>query len=95
MGTIVQFPVPPALRQEEAAEKAEAILARIGEIYRRQAQAKEELPAVLARLAGAGETELVLRAIRLWGSGEMEADEVLNLCQQSARKRSQGQGPRF
>ncbi|MFZ5824208.1 MAG: hypothetical protein ACOY94_07770 [Bacillota bacterium] len=76
MGTVVQFPP----RQEEASVKAEAILAKIGELYRRRTRAKEELPGVLAQLASAGEKELVLEAVRLWGSGEMEADEVLALC---------------
>lgn len=80
MGTVVQFPP----RQAEASVKAEAILAKIGELYRRRKEAKEELPGVLASLASSGESEFVLEAVRLWGSGEMEADEVLALCHQTS-----------
>lgn len=83
MGTVVRF----TPRQVDAAEKAEAILAKIGELYRRQTKAKEELPGVLAKLAHAGETELVLKAVRLWGTGEMDPDQVLQLCQQTGRPR--------
>ncbi len=79
VGTVVQFPP----RSVDAAERAEAILAKIGEVYRRRSKAKEELPVVLAKLAGAGETDLVLKAIGLWGSGELEPDEVLDLCQKT------------
>lgn len=92
VGTVVQFPP----RQVDAAVKAEAILAKIGELYRRRTKAKEELPGVLAQLASAGETELVLEAVRLWGSGEMEADEVLALCQKGTPCRQPAvRGPLF
>lgn len=85
MGTVVQFPT----RSVDGAERAEAILAKIGELYRRRTKASAELPARLATLVEAGETELVLKAVRLWGSGEMEADEVLALCQRPAAKQTQ------
>lgn len=92
MGTVLQFPP----RQTEASVKAEAILAKIGELYRRRTKAKEELPGVLAKLAGAGETEFVLTAVRLWGSGEMEADEVLDLCRKTpAGRKPSGKGSFF
>jgi hypothetical protein len=85
VGTVVQF----TPRQVDAAEKAEAILAKIGELYRLRTRAKEALPGLLAHLAGTGETEFVLQVIRLWGSGEMEPEEVLDLCQ----RRVKGMGP--
>jgi len=80
VGTVVQFPP----RSVDAADRAEAILAKLGELYRRRTKAKEDLPVVLAQLVGAGETDLVLEAVRLWGSGEMEPEEVLELCQSRA-----------
>lgn len=92
MGTVVQFPP----RQVDAAEKAEAILAKIGELYRRQTRAKEELPGVLAALANAGEAELVLKAVQLWGSGEMEPHQVLELCRRTLPNRKPAvKGPLF
>lgn|GEM_PF-1792398 len=80
MGTLVHF----APRPEIAAAKTESILSKIGELYQLKLKAKEELPAVLAQLVAAGETQLVLRAVVLWGSGEMEPHEVMAMCEQYA-----------
>lgn len=80
MGTIVQFQP----RQEDAAAKTEAILEKIGQLYQQKLRAKEELPKVLSQLVHAGENDLVLRAISLWGSGEMEPHEVLTMVEQVA-----------
>lgn len=79
MGTIVQFPP----RQEAEMASAESILAKLAEAYRRRTKAKEELPVLLAALIDAGETQLVLRAIQLWGRGELEPEDVFDLCQEA------------
>lgn len=80
MGTIVNF----RTRDENAVAKTEAILSRIGELYKQKVKAKEELPGVLAQLAQAGESEVVLRAIVLWGTGQMEPDQILTLMEDYA-----------
>lgn len=80
MGTVVQF----HLRKEDAAAKTEAILTKIGQLYQQRMRAKDELPRVLAQLLEVGERELVHRAVMLWGSGEMEAHEVLAMCEHEA-----------
>lgn len=77
MGTVVRFQP----RQEDVLAKTEAILSRIAQLYQEKMKAKEALPAVLARLIEAGETELALRAISLWGNGQMEPHEILALCE--------------
>lgn len=79
MGTVVQF-LP---RAESATAKTEAILSKIAQLYQEKLRAKEALPAVLARLAVQGETELVLKAVTLWGNGEAEPHMVLNMCQEA------------
>lgn len=78
MGTLVTF----RPRTEDAAAKTEAILARIGELYQFKVKAREALPGVLATLVEHGEREFVIRAVMLWGSGEMEAHEVLAMCEE-------------
>lgn len=80
MGTIVRFHP----RGEDAVAKTAEILAKIGQHYQRRLQAKDDLPVVLAQLVLAGEADLVLRAVALWGSGEMEAHEVLAMCEAEA-----------
>ncbi|HEY3365692.1 MAG TPA: hypothetical protein VGK74_11605 [Symbiobacteriaceae bacterium] len=80
MGTVVRF-IP---RPEDAAAKTEAILTKIGQLYQQKMKAKEELPRVLSQLIENGETELVLRAVMLWGSGEMEPHEVLAMVEEMA-----------
>ncbi len=80
MGTVVRF----HSRQEDAAAKTEAILTKLGQLYQQKQRAKEELPVVLAQLIQAGETDLVLRAVALWGSGEMDAHEVLAMVEEMA-----------
>jgi len=80
MGMVVRFQP----RDVDAAAKTEAVLNRIGQYYQERLKAKEALPGVLAQLVKAGETETVLRAITLWGSGEMEPHQVLSLCEQVA-----------
>ena len=75
MGSVVQFPPKHAA----APDPAETMLTRLAEAYRRRTRASEELPGLLADLAEAGETELVLQAILLWGHGHMESDEVMDL----------------
>lgn len=73
MGTVVPFPS----RRTEAAAKVATILEQIGHVYRAQEQAREVLPRILAKLLQLGETEAVLQAISLWGSGEAEPQELL------------------
>jgi hypothetical protein len=80
VGTLVTF----RPRAEDAAAKTEAILNKIGELYQKKQKAKEELPGVLAQMLEAGENEMVLRAVMLWGSGEMEAHEVLVMLEEYA-----------
>jgi hypothetical protein len=73
VGTVVHF----QHRSHEATAKTEAILTRIGDLYQQKVKAKEELPKVLAQLIDAGAVDLVLRAVRLWGLGEMEPFDIL------------------
>ncbi len=80
MGTIVRFPP----RQDDAAKKTAAILTKIGQLYQKKMKAREELPAALAQLVEAGETDLVLKAITLWGTGELEPHEVLAMVEEMA-----------
>jgi len=80
LGTVLRFHP----RGEDAVAKTEAILTKIGQHYQQRCRAKVDLPAVLAQLVHAGETDLVLRAVALWGSGEMEAHEVLSMCEEAA-----------
>jgi len=80
MGTLVTF----RTRDDQAVAKTEAILSRIGELYQQKVKAKEELPAALAQLAQAGESAVVLRAVVLWGTGQMEPHEVLALVEEYA-----------
>jgi hypothetical protein len=80
VGTLLTFRPRP----EEAAAKTEAILSKIGQLYQQKVKAKEDLPGVLAQLVQAGEKEIVLQAVSLWGSAEMEAHEVLALVEQYA-----------
>lgn len=80
MGTVVHFHP----KREDAAAKTEAILEKIGQLYQQKLKAKEALPSVLAELVAHGETQLVLRAVSLWGSGEMEPHEVLTMVEQEA-----------
>jgi hypothetical protein len=79
MGTVVQF----SPRAETATAKTEAILGKIAQLYQEKMKAKEALPPLLARLVVDGESNLVLKAVTLWGTGEMEAHEVLSMCQQA------------
>lgn len=76
MGTIIRF----RQRPEEAEKKSTAILERIRTIYQQKQRATESLPGLLARLIQAGEAEAVLRAVHLWGTGQMEPQEVLAMC---------------
>lgn len=78
MGTVVRF----RIRADDAAAKSEAVLEKIARHYRRQLQAKEELPAALADLVRMGETDLALRAVVMWGSGEVEPEQVLAFCKE-------------
>lgn len=80
MGTVVHFQP----RREDAAAKTEAILEKIGRLYQQKVRAKEALPGVLAELVAHGEHELVLRALSLWGTGEMEPHQVLAMLEQEA-----------
>lgn len=80
MGTVVTFRPRP----EDAAAKTEAILEKIGQLYQQKMKAKEELPRVLAQLIETGETGLVLQAVTLWGTGEMEPHEVLSMVEETA-----------
>lgn len=80
MGTVVRFQGRP----EDAAAKTEAILSKLGQLYQQKMQAREALPVVLAQLIEAGETDLVLRAVALWGSGEMEPHEILGMVEEMA-----------
>jgi hypothetical protein len=80
MGTLVTF----RPRAEDAAAKTEAILSKIGELYQKKVKAKEALPGVLATMIEHGEHEFVIRAVMLWGSGEMEAHEVMAMCEEYA-----------
>lgn len=80
MGMVVRFQP----RDVDAAAKTEAVLNRIGQFYQDRLKAKESLPGVLAQLIKAGEEEFVLRAVSLWGSGEMEPHQVLTMCEQVA-----------
>lgn len=80
MGTVVSFRPRP----EDAVAKTEQILSKIGELYQKKVKAKEDLPAVLATMVEHGETDFVIRAVMLWGSGEMEAHEVLAMAEEYA-----------
>jgi hypothetical protein len=80
VGTVVHF----QHRSNEATAKTEAILTRIGELYQQKVKAKEELPKVLAQLVEAGATDLALRAVRLWGTGEMEPYDILTMVETMA-----------
>jgi hypothetical protein len=80
MGTVVHFQP----RQEDAAAKTEAILAKIGQLYQQKLKAKEDLPKVLAQVIQAGETGLALKAMTLWGTGQMEPHEVLAMVEEIA-----------
>jgi hypothetical protein len=80
MGTLLNFRPRP----EDAAAKTEAILTKIGQLYQQKVKAREDLPVVLAQLIQAGEGEMVLRAVALWGSGEMEPHEVLAMVEEYA-----------
>lgn len=73
MGTVHPFRTKP----EDAAEKTEAILTRIGQLYQERLKAKEELPGVLAALVKAGEADFAMQALVAWGTGQKEAHEVL------------------
>ncbi|MGE5673970.1 MAG: hypothetical protein ACM3XM_08775 [Mycobacterium leprae] len=80
MGHVVPFPP----RNDQSVAKTEEMLNKIGQAYQRKLKAKDELPRVLAQLIAAGETELVLQAVTLWGEGRMEPYEVLELCEKVA-----------
>ena len=80
MGRLVRFQSRPGT----AEAKTEQVLQRLKEHYLARRQAEAELPAVLAELVREGQTDLVLSAITLWGSGQMEPHEVLTQVEQMA-----------
>lgn len=84
MGTVVQF----SPRVETATEKTEAILSKIAQLYQEKMKAKEALPALLASLVVEGESNLVLKAVTLWGTGQMEPHDILTMCQKALEQRT-------
>lgn len=54
----------------------------IGNLYQQKLRAKEMLPVALARLIEAGHPDMALRAVALWGTGEMEPHDLLAMCEE-------------
>lgn len=76
--------IPFAPRQDIEEQRAQALLARAGDLYQKRLRARERLPGLLAALAKAGMTDLVLRAVRAWGEGELDPAEVLEMVEVEA-----------
>ena len=82
MGRIVPF----TPRDETLSRKTEEILTKIGDLYQQRLQAKEELPAVLARLLREGKADLAIEAMLAWGEGQKEPYEILTNLQAIERR---------
>lgn len=60
--------------EEAAAQKADAVLARLAEHQQAEARAARSLPALLVERLGAGETPIVEEALRRWAEGASALD---------------------
>ena len=77
MGTVLKFERPRKAVME-------SVLERAGALYVQRMQAEQELPRVLAAVAGAGLHDLVVRAVRSWGDGELDPSQVLEMVRTEA-----------
>lgn len=59
---------------------SEALLDRVTRYYRERFQAREALPATLAALVRAGQSEAALRAILAWGEVGVDPVDLLADC---------------
>lgn len=77
MGKVV--PLSPRLLPTQV----EAALLAAGDRFQRRLRAQEQLPALLAALVEAGQSDLALSILLRWGRGEADPADLLEVCVQA------------